>query len=66
MAYRHNSDVHRLDLTKPAYDLLSALASGKTLGESILEARARESQLFDWFKEWMAEGLFQSVELSTT
>ena len=64
VAYRHNYDVHRLDLTQPAYALLSALASGKTLGESILEVRARESQLFDWFKEWMAEGLFQSIDFA--
>jgi hypothetical protein len=63
VAYRHNYDVHRLDLTEPAYNLLTALASGKTLGESIQQVRAREAQLFEWFKEWMAEGLFQSVHV---
>lgn len=69
-AYRSNYRVHRLDLKRPAYELLSALASGKKLGESLMEVcvpgrrpAIRESQLFEWFREWMAEGLFQAVEL---
>jgi hypothetical protein len=67
-AYRSNYRVHRLDLKKPAYQMLSELASGKTLGDTLMASadwrpKVKESQLFEWFREWMAEGLFQSVEL---
>jgi hypothetical protein len=59
-----------MDLTEPAYALLSALASGQTVGEAIVGVLTRnwrpavkQSQLFEWFRDWMAEGFFQSVEL---
>jgi hypothetical protein len=70
VAYRRNYHVHRLDLTEPAYALLSGLASGETMGEAITAVFTRKwrpavklSQLFEWFRGWMAEGLFQAVEL---
>ena len=69
-AYRANYRTHRLDLKRPAYELLSALASGKKLGEALMEVctpgrrpAVKESQLFEWFRDWMAEGLFQAVDL---
>lgn len=72
VAYRRNYYVHRMDLTQPAYELLSALASGRTMGEAIVSVMTRkrrpavkESQLFEWFRDWMNEGLFQSVELAS-
>ena len=71
VAYRRDYSVHRLDLAAPAYALLSAIASGKTLGQaitSVITAKWRpvvtQSNLFDWFRDWMSEGLFQSVELT--
>jgi len=71
VAYRREYGLHRMELTQPAYELLSALASGKTLGEAIISVLprkwrtpVRESNLFEWFRDWMAEGLFQSVELA--
>ena len=70
VAYRRNYQVHRIDLTEAAYELLWALASGRKLGEAIaavLTGKGRkavkQSQLFEWFRDWMAEGLFQAVEL---
>lgn len=73
VAYRRNYQLHRMDLTEPAYELLSALASGSTMGEAIggvltRERRpvVKEAHLFRWFRDWMAEGLFQSVELGNT
>src|ERR1700693_1159669 len=66
VAYRRDYQVHRMDLAEPAYELLSALASGRTMGESITVVLPRkwrpavkQSQLFEWFRDWMAEGLFQ-------
>ncbi len=71
VCYRHRYDVHRLDLSRPAYELLSSLASGKTLGEAITGVMTRkwrpavkQSKLFEWFREWMAEGFFQAVALT--
>ena len=71
VAYRHEYRVHRLDLSQPAYELLSALASGKTVGDAIVSVMTRkwrpavkQANLFEWFRDWMAEGLFQAVELA--
>ncbi|HYK18292.1 MAG TPA: DNA-binding domain-containing protein [Bryobacteraceae bacterium] len=73
VAYRANYNLHRMDLTQPAYELLSALAAGKTMGEAIESVMIRkwrpavkEAHLFEWFRDWMAEGFFQSVELGVT
>ena len=71
VAYRSNYSVHRMDLTQPAYELLSALASGQTVGDAIVSVMTRkfrpavkEKQLFEWFRDWMAEGLFQAVDIA--
>ncbi len=72
-AYRRNYQVHRLDLTQPAYELLWALVSGMTMGEAIGRVVAHKSPvgarpklLFEWFRDWMSEGLFQSLVLAVT
>jgi hypothetical protein len=71
VAYRRNFHLHRMDLAQPAFELLSALAAGQTLGDAIVATMTRkrrpmvkEAQLFEWFRDWMAEGLFQDVELA--
>ena len=56
--------LRRMDLTQPAYELLSSLASGQTVGDSIVSVMTRKKQLFAWFRDWMAEGLFHAVELA--
>jgi hypothetical protein len=71
VAYRRDFNVQRHDLERPAYELLSALASGQTVGDAIVGVMTRkwrpalkEARLFEWFRDWMAEGLFQAVELA--
>jgi len=71
VCYRRNFHVHRMNLEQPAYELLRALASGQTVGESIVSVltqkwrpAVKQSLLFDWFRDWMSEGLFQAVELA--
>jgi hypothetical protein len=71
VAYRSRYNLHRMNLEQPAYELLSALAAGKTVGEAIVSVLTRkwrpavkQAQLFEWFRDWMSEGLFQSVELA--
>lgn len=66
---RRNYRVRRLELTRPAYRLLSDLASGVPLGEAVVAAARRrgsaaagQTQLYRWFREWMKSGLFQRVE----
>jgi hypothetical protein len=70
VAYRRGYYVHRMDLKQSAHALLSALASGSTMGDAIISVMTRkwrpaikEAQLFEWFRDWMNEGLFQAVEL---
>jgi hypothetical protein len=72
VAYRRNYQVHRMELEEPAYDLLSGLASGKTIGDAVASVINRkwrrpvqDSQLFEWFRDWMSEGLFQAMELAS-
>jgi hypothetical protein len=71
VAYRRNFLVHRMDLAAPAHALLSALASGDSVGDAIVSVMTskwrpavKQSQLFEWFRDWMSEGLFQAVELA--
>lgn len=66
--YRRSYSVYRLALSRPAHDLLAALAAGRPLGEAVGVALRRggrrgpsEEDLFNWFRDWVAEGLFQSV-----
>ncbi len=71
VAYRRDFNVSRHDLERPAYALLSALASGQTVGDAIVgtmtqrwRPAVKEACLFEWFRDWMADGLFQAVELA--
>jgi len=67
--YRRDYKVWRLDLTRPAHDLLADLAAGVPLGPAVNAALARggrpsleEETLFQWFRQWASGGLFQAVE----
>ncbi len=59
--YRRNFRVLSLELTEPAFALLGALARGDTLGAAIADVHAPQDRLFDWFRRWMAEGLFREI-----
>jgi hypothetical protein len=69
VVYRHLYSVMRLELTRPEYALLSALAAGATLGEAVATAgraireKRREDEIFKAFRSWIAEGMFSSIEL---
>lgn len=67
--YRRDYSVWRQDLTGPAYRLLSALVAGRTVGEAVAAAmkprggrRPTERDLFRFFREWTAGGLFQAID----
>lgn len=66
--YRKNYEVWRLDLGKPAYRFLSALSKGRPFGKAVAEAAKGlqgnpGEQLFRWLRAWVAEGMFQGLEL---
>lgn len=64
LAYRSNFYLHRNSLTRPAFELLNALISGVPVGVAIGGRAVSQRKLFGWFREWMAAGLFQSIELA--
>ena len=64
--YRRLYGVSRLDLSAPAHVLLEALAAGTTIGVAVVRAQSgyrtvATEDLFRWFREWVAEGLFRDV-----
>jgi hypothetical protein len=69
VVYRRDYAVWRLELRRPAYELLSLLSAGNPVGEAVkavLSPRGRrpptEAHLYRFFREWTAAGLFQAVE----
>jgi hypothetical protein len=69
--YRRDYSVWRHDLSQPAFDLLTDLVAGKPLGKAVAAALTRggrraptSDQLFRWFREWAAGGVFRSVRLA--
>ena len=63
LAYRNQYSLFRDNLSRPAFELLSGLTAGVSVGEAIGSVAATQKKLFGWFREWMSAGLFQSVEL---
>ena len=69
--YRRDYSVLRLELGAAEHALLAALAAGTPLGVAIANAalRLRESRredtVFRWFRSWIAEGLFSSIEVGS-
>ncbi len=70
---RRDYVVRRLELSQPQYELLSALASGQTVGQAVAEAarsveevESFSASLAAWFQLWAAEGFFESIETDET
>jgi len=68
--YRRGYAVYRHDLGRAAHDLLTDLVAGRTVGEAVAaamrrrgRARPQADDLFRWFRQWAAAGMFASVEL---
>jgi hypothetical protein len=69
--YRRSYAVYRYDLSRAAHDLLADLAAGQTVGEAVAaalkrrgRARPQADDLFRWFRQWAAAGMFTRVELA--
>lgn len=68
VVHRREYQVLRRDLSRAQADLLGDLVAGRPLGLAVAaaarrpgRARADEHQLFRWFREWVAAGLFARV-----
>jgi hypothetical protein len=68
--YRRDYSVYRHDLARGAHDLLADLVAGKTLGRAVAAAlrrggrqRPQPDDLFRWFRQWVAAGIFATIEL---
>jgi hypothetical protein len=69
VVYRRSYAVYRHDLGRAAHDVLADLAAGRTVGEAVGAAlkrrgtaRPQADDLFRWFRQWAAAGLFTRVE----
>jgi len=66
--WRKGYEVWRLELSKPAFEFLNALAKGRPFGKAVataargLQGNAGE-QLFRWLRDWVAEGMFEGVDV---
>jgi hypothetical protein len=67
--YRREYSVYRHDLTRAAHDLLADLVAGQPLGQAVAAAlkrggrkRPHADDLFRWFRQWVAGGIFATVE----
>jgi hypothetical protein len=69
---RRDYVVTHYELSRPAYELLSGLASGETVGQAIeraVEAAGSDlerlaANLRTWFHDWAAEGFFLRIEVA--
>jgi hypothetical protein len=69
--YRRSYAVYRHELGRAAHGVLADLAAGLTVGRAVAAAlkrrgaaRAQADELFRWFRQWAAAGLFARVDLS--
>ena len=60
--HRRDYSVYRFTLEEKAYDFLSALCDGSTLVEAIGTTGATQEELFAWFRDWSAAGIFGGIE----
>lgn len=58
VVYRRDYSVKRRRLDERAYKFLRALSEGKTLGDAIALVSPTQDELFAWFRDWNAAGLF--------
>lgn len=68
--YRREYSVYRHDLPRLAHDLMADLVRGQTLGQAVAAALKRGGRrrpdpddLFRWFRQWVAGGMFARVDL---
>jgi hypothetical protein len=72
VVHRRDYGVMRMPLDERAFTLLSALCDGETLGDAVVAFAERngappaQDELFAWFRDWTAAGLFTAIEVEGT
>ena len=67
--HRRDYGVFRMPLTRQAFTFLGFLIAGETIGGAITMFHRRfrrlpgQNELFTWFREWSAAGLFAAIEV---
>jgi len=68
IVYRREFGLFHFPVSAPAFALLQALAEGAMLEEAMHAmfevGGGSQKQVFEWFRQWFGEKLFQSVEVS--
>jgi hypothetical protein len=68
--HRRDYSVYRMPLTREAFVFLEALVAMETIGNAIETFHRRfrrfpaQSDLFTWFRDWSAAGLFTAIEIA--
>ena len=60
LVHRRDYSVYRTPVSRKAHDFLRELATGKTIGDAIVSVSPSQHELFEWFRDWSAAGLFRS------
>ncbi len=60
MVCRRNHAVYRLEMTRTAFRLFTALTSGQTLGDAVSSVRVSPATLQGWFQSWVANRVFRT------
>jgi hypothetical protein len=67
--HRRDYGVYRMPLTREAHTFLESLVARETIGSAIETFHGRfrrfpeQSDLFSWFRDWSAAGLFTAIEV---
>jgi len=67
--HRRDYSVMRLPLGERAFALLKLICDAATIGDAIVEfasefdAPPRQEELFAWFRDWTAAGLFTAIQI---
>jgi hypothetical protein len=68
--HRRDYSVYRMPLAREAFAFLESLVAGETIGDAIDAFHRRfrrfpeQNELFTWFRDWSAAGLFTAIEIS--
>lgn len=66
--HRRDFSVYRMPLSQPQFFLLRTLVDGETIGDALTSFYRRyrrlpeQHELFTWFRDWSAAGLFAAME----
>ncbi len=70
IVHRRDYSVYRMPLERPSFTIFRSLAEGETLGQAIASYHRRlhrmpgQSELFTWFRDWSAAGLFATISIA--